>query len=182
MSSRLVLAPRWLLSILAGVFFGCGELVITGITTDGDRIGALVGAVVGGALFGWVLGGLWAEQNRRVQALADLDDRDELLSAVRAVRHGQAPADPRIRSAAARIVLDRLREVEGQYRLTVGILAFGGLVFLAMALLLSPWWLIAAAVLAGAAAQAFYLPTRLARRVVLLGSPEDESASLDQAS
>lgn len=181
MSSRLVLAPRWLLSLLSGLFFGCGELVITSITTDDYGTGAPVGPVVGGLVFGFLMGGRWAGRNRRVKALADLDDRDELVAAVRAGQRGPVPADPRVRSAAARIALDRLREVEGQYRLTAGIFVFGALAFVAVAVLVSWWWLIAAVIFAAVAAQAFYLPVKLARRVVLLGRPEDESASLSQA-
>jgi O-antigen/teichoic acid export membrane protein len=75
-----------------------------------------------------------------------------------------------------------LREAEGQDRLTVSSLAVGAAVFIAMAVLLSPWWLIAAVMVAGAAVQAFCLPIRLSRRVILLGGPRDETAPATSAS
>jgi hypothetical protein len=184
MRSRLALAPRWFLSLLNGVFFGSAMALIQGLFLGSSWIGAIITALFSGTAFGFFMGWFTADRNRRVLELADLANRDELLAAVRASGHGPVPADPRIRSAAARMALNRLREAESQYRQSMSLFAVFVLVYLAMAVLTSPWWLIAAVAFAGLAVQAYFTPNRLARRVVLLGDPEDETvpAQIDGSS
>ncbi len=51
----LLSAPRWVLALVQGVFFGAGLTVFSLVSTDRHWVGAVVRGAVGGVFFGAVM-------------------------------------------------------------------------------------------------------------------------------
>lgn len=111
---RLLTAPWWMLSLGAGVLLGLAislflmfvvPLVYGPATGSGTTFRLVVGIVfvAGGIVVGLLLGPVLARENQRAcVTLGDLP-AERQREAVRAVSRGPVPADPEVRSAAARL-------------------------------------------------------------------------------
>lgn len=128
---------------------------------------ALLSAAIGGIIFGAFMGPIRARQTRRQRAATgDLAPR-ELRIAYRAAWRGPRPADPEIRSAAARAAAHVLETTLRQRLFSV--IIFGVCTVMSLFFVVdSPWWLLATGLYGAFLAAQWYWPRRLRRRVELL--------------
>ncbi|MCE0535545.1 hypothetical protein LWF15_08485 [Kineosporia rhizophila] len=181
MRTWLVGAPRWKLGLFQGTLFGTFMAVFAAFFSSGSGegagrfVGAVVGGVVGGVFFGFFMSHFIANKNAALIGAAGLDDPAELRQAVRAARRGPVPADPRIRQAALRVARHQLSELEGQRTGSLAVFALFILVYVAMAFLSSPWWLVAAVFFTAMLIVTVMQPSRLANRIVDLDTADSEA-------
>jgi hypothetical protein len=165
-------APTWMLCLVQGSVFA----VLTGVmsfATEHDSVAATVArAVVGGAVFGAVVGPVSARQSRQLRGAAGDLAPQHLRSAYRAAWRGPVPEDPWLREAARRIASHRLETILGQRRWAS--VLFGLLTVLSLVLAAdSLGWLLATAVFVAALGAQLYCPRRLRSRIVLLTRADD---------
>ncbi|MCD5351211.1 hypothetical protein [Kineosporia mesophila] len=180
MRTWLVGAPRWKLALVQGTFFGAGLAIFAFFSSSGPEegaarfIGPVVVGVVGGVVFGFFMGHVIANLNGALVRAAGLNDPHELRQAIRAGRRGSVPADPRIRQAALRVARHHLSEAERRGRSSRTLFAVFTLAYIAMATLLSPWWLVTAAFFAALLVCTVIQPNRLTLRIVDLETTNNE--------
>jgi hypothetical protein len=176
---RLLTAPWWMLSLGASVLFGLatGLLLMfvtpllygpaTGSGTTFRFVGGIVG-VAGGIVFGLVLGPVLARENQR--ALITLGDlpAERQREAVRAASRGPVPADPEVRSAAARLAEFQLAQTLRSRKAAVVILPLNIVAQVLLTISGSAWHWVLAAFFAVPLAVIVWQPRRLRRRIDLL--------------
>lgn len=120
-------APWWALSIYFGVVFAVWMAILWPImsheNSSGGVGGATVAAIVGGILFGAIMGPITARQFRELNSVIGPLSNSAYRSARRAAVRGPVPSDPEIRRAAMALAIrgsDRLRR---RGRWTYGTLA-----------------------------------------------------------
>jgi Flp pilus assembly protein TadB len=168
----LLTAPRWVHRAVSGVLFGGFMTVFLGLEDGGSWPAAVLGGVVGGLLFGLVMGS-WSHRTARGTraAIGELGPRERRIAA-RASWRGDVPADPDVCRAAVRMIDHQLALYLPlrTFTLVVGALFLAG--YVVAAVLSSPWWWAAAAFWAGMLALSLLAPGRLRRRRALLtGTP-----------
>lgn len=171
MRQRVVNAPWWALSLCTGVLFGLAFGIVSALfmrPADGvPAFGVTVG-VIGGILFGLVMGPVLARLNGRARdALGELPAgrHSEVL---RAASRGPVPADPEIRTAAARLAEVQLAQTL-RYR-TLGLIVFPVLLVLqaVLAVAVSAWFGLGVVLFGALLALQVVEPRRLRRRVEIL--------------
>ena len=162
--AHLLSAPRWLLGLVQGFFFGVGMTVFALFSTDGHWAGAVLGGLFGGVVFGLVMGPIAYRLNKGVREASGSMSPDDQRAALRAAVRGPVPSNPGIREAAARIAAQQQREVRSTSRFSiVTFLAIGALnIFLAVTE--SPWWWLSVTLFASLLSWQLWLPGHLARR------------------
>ncbi|GLY32198.1 hypothetical protein [Kineosporia sp. NBRC 101731] len=175
----LVGAPRWKIALVQGTFFGTCMAIFAFFNSSGPEegaarfIGPVVGGVVAGVFFGLFMSHFITNMNSDLISAAGLNDPQELREAIRASRRGPVPADPRIRQAALRVARHHLSVVERQRISSPALFGVFVLGYIAMAFLLSPWWLVAAAFFAAMLVYTVIQPNHLARRIVDLDTTDN---------
>jgi hypothetical protein len=167
MFRSLLTAPRWLLSIIYGVFFWAW-MVVFGLVWDGFRVGALLSSVLGGLIFGVWTGRQAYEWNQHAREVAGPLTDQEFREVARTQRRGPVPSRPQLREAAARLLRFRLAEHDKQRRPML--FCFAGLTvsFAVAAALGTRWWAAFAVMGAVALIAQLLLPARLDRRLRVL--------------
>jgi hypothetical protein len=160
--------PWWVFGIVYAVIFGAG-MGGQVLLREHNALSAIVTGVISGAIFG-VFMGKWTEKQRgQLRDTFGVPDR-LVREASRAVRGKDIPADPEVRTAAAKLARYRLTELERQqkwspYFFLIMILVSGGLAFSSSRL----WWL-ATALFVGLLAYTRHSLRRLPHRVEQLES------------
>jgi uncharacterized membrane protein AbrB (regulator of aidB expression) len=168
---KLQKAPWWVWSLIEGVSFGAYVTALNLQQSHSWRF-AVGGGLIGGVLFGAVMGPILARQHRKFSALVGTLPVHERRIAVRAVTRGAAPLDRDVREAAARLATYRLNELSRTFAPTVAMLVLltvfcGLLAFMSPP---APWMWIAAACLAVLTPSYLAWPRYLQRRVKILES------------
>jgi FtsH-binding integral membrane protein len=145
-------APSWVLSLYFCFVFAVCMAVEWPFLQHGRTgvVGAAVPAVIGGIVFGAIMGPIAARQWREVNALVGPLTNDAYRSAKRAVMRGPAPADPQIRSAANRLAVHGSHRLQRFGKRTYGVLAIVEAIiaaFFAYAAITSSSWYWAQAIL-----------------------------------
>ncbi|WP_295696995.1 hypothetical protein [Lapillicoccus sp.] len=170
MRSRMQAAPWWVWSLVMGLYFAA-VLAVFGLSQRPQGVlPTIVGALVGGGLFGGFMGPYLVRQRdsaRVAMSPSGSDGLDETRSseAIRAASRGGIPRDPVVREAAARLVRYRLALAADQRRWAIPmfVVLIGVAVVLALLMTLL-WWL--AVVLFGAALVSIVVqPRRMAARL-----------------
>jgi hypothetical protein len=166
-------APKWVVAVIAGTFFGTGVGIF--IKSDGSSwTETIIGALVLGVAFG-IPAAFWFDKERRESCAAEGDlPTDKLKSAHRAAERGPIPEDPEVRAAALRIATHHLQQIQYAPRLV----AIGWPVLLLIITVIgsvtdSPWHLIFAVVPVFILVGQVSLPTRTRRRIELLSDPTE---------
>ncbi|NMN96393.1 hypothetical protein [Antrihabitans stalactiti] len=120
-------APTWVLSVYFGLIFAICLAIEWPILQHGRATlpDALLPAVVGGILFGAIIGPKMARQRREVNALVGPLSDDAYRSAKRAAIRGPVPSDPETRSAAERLAengLTRLNTIGARVYVALAII------------------------------------------------------------
>jgi hypothetical protein len=113
MRTYLLTSRPWMVGLLGGLIFGAVFAAVVRFTAPepvSDQVVAIAG-VVAGALAGGALAHARIRRQRGVRTAAGDLPPEQQLVAYRAAAHGQIPADPRIRAAAARIAQQRIEEL-----------------------------------------------------------------------
>src|SRR4051812_23312780 len=108
MGNWLLRAPWWVLSLVTGVLFGIAMALFGALAQGASWPVAAGGGVLGGLLFGAVMGPVLARQNRRLRESTGGASADDLRRARRAVRGGRVPDDPAERALAHGLVTTQL--------------------------------------------------------------------------
>jgi Flp pilus assembly protein TadB len=169
MREKLQNAPWWVWSLIMGLTFGSFATVFNHFQQPVSWTAAIIGGLIGGVLFGAVMGPWVARQRRKALAASgDMPFHDRQI-ANRAVMRGPVPLDPEIRQAAARLSRLQLKQYSPGRR-WLGVIFFGALNVLygLLALTDSPWWWIAFAIFLGFGALNVMLPRHLQRRLEML--------------
>ncbi len=164
MRAYLLSAPRWLLGVIQGLFFGAGMTIFSLVTSDRDWTGAAISGLFGGVVFGCLMAPVAYRQNKAVREASGLVSPGHQRAALRASVRGPIPADPDIREAAHRIAAQQRREVLSKRPFTiVTFVAIGALnVFLAVTQ--SPSWWVSVILFGSLLGWQLWLPGHLARR------------------
>jgi hypothetical protein len=137
---ELIRRPVWVRSVLCGVVFALFQL----LTVRGNPLPTLLGALVGGLLFGSLFTLFLRRQDRRIWGDEPMTG-DEKVAAVQAVDRGAPPAEPGIRAAATRLA--ELRTASSN-RPGLIVALFGGLLVIMLAAAIydggAMWWTLAA--------------------------------------
>ncbi|MRK00962.1 hypothetical protein GEV27_05455 [Aeromicrobium sp. S22] len=176
MRSRLYLAPWWVQALTSGVFFGAAMAIWEILREPQDWGWSLVGGVIGGMIFGSVVG--WGSVRDRTRwrraAGSDLSDA-ELLVVYHAEAKGPIPSDPRLRLATVRAARYRLEKLDDDKWV-------GGMVLVLAAVMIwlqfrdSLWWLIAIPLFTYACYGIWAEPRRLRARIEVLSREVDQAA------
>lgn len=164
-------APGWLWFSITGIPFGGIMALVLGLLGTGHPVGWPIAGIVGvasGVAFGAAMGRLLADQARRLRAAIGPMSRQEYAQARRAAARGPVPDDPVLRQQAALLAAHDHRELT-RFRVPQSIVfasAFVGEVLAAV--VVSPWFWLAAALFAGLLAVQVVWPRRLRRRIELL--------------
>lgn len=171
MRLRLGTGPTWWVGLLAGLFFGVFTTLVRGLG-DRDWSRALLVGVVGGALFGLVMGPVLSRQ--RALDLGEQGELglDELQRVVRATSRGPAPEDPRLREAALELLTRRHEQARRGRWPAILLYAVLVLVAVGLAFTRSTWWLLAAAFGVAMLGWTWGLSRRQRRRLELLAEPD----------
>jgi hypothetical protein len=181
----LLSAPRWVLALVQGVFFGAGMTVFSLVTTDRHWVGAVAGGAVGGVLFGAVMAPIAHRQNRGVREASGLTAADQQRAAVRASMRGPIPLEPDIREAAHRIALQQRRELLSKRTFSVVTFAAITTLNVFLAITASPWWWLTVLFFVSLSSwQLWWLPRHLARRADRLrpGDPAQSDGDIARRS
>jgi Flp pilus assembly protein TadB len=166
-------APRWVLSLMAGVWFGA-FMTIWGVL-QGDRWqAALIGGAVGGLIFGAVMGPFAHRMYARQRQAVGTTSRDVERAAGRASWRGPVPDDPEVRAVALKLIDHQLGELRRRRTLTLVSFASFSALYVVIALAWSPWWWLAAAFFAVMLAMTVGLPGHLRRRADLLRKADSQ--------
>jgi hypothetical protein len=167
--------PRWKRAVVLGVTFGALMTLYIVLTQDVSWVGAAMGGVVGGALFGLVASRTMFPQEselREVVAGARAAGRRQVS---RATWRGPVPGDPDVRAAAAAVIAYQLPILERQRRWAPIFFLVMAVVAAALALTKSPWYWAAVAFFVAMLIVQLVLPGHLRRRAELLdGSRPDD--------
>jgi hypothetical protein len=167
-------APKWVVAVIAGTYFGTGMGIF--IKSDGSSwTETIIGALTLGVAFG-IPAAFWFDKERRRQSCAAQGDlpTDKLKSAHRAAERGPIPEDPEVRAAALRIATHHLQQLPHAPRLV----AIGSPVLFLIITVIgsvtdSPWYLIIAVVPVFILIGQVSLPRRTPRRIELLSAPRE---------
>ncbi|WP_062985614.1 hypothetical protein [Nocardia anaemiae] len=175
-------APWWALSLYFGVVFAIWMAVLWPIVnheySSGEIGGGAVAAVVGGIIFGAVMGPVTARQFRQLNSVIGPLSNSAYRLAKRAAIRGPVPSDPEIRRAALAIAsrgsarLKRGKWTYGTLSIIEAILAVS---YAYQAITSSAWYWGQAtlfAVLSGVMLYPLWLSGQLERRIELLRSSE----------
>jgi len=169
MRERLQNAPWWVMSLITGLSFASVTAVLNHFLQPASWTAAIVGGLLGGVIFGAIMGP-WAVRQRR-QAVAASGDLpfQALRIASRAVMRGPVPLDPEIRQATVRLTRLQLKQYS-RGRLWLGAFFVGALNVLYgfLALTESPWWWIPFGIFLGFGVLNVVLPRHLRRRMEML--------------
>lgn len=167
MRLKLTMAPWWVQGLVSGLLFGAAMTVFAGFR-DGRWAAAAATGAVAGVFFGLAMGVMGSKINRRV--LAGLEDLppDELRTVARAASRGPAPADPRLREAAAGLVCRRRDEVLRTRRVSIGTFSVAVPLYVVLALTSTRWWWLAAVMFLVFLVATLLAPARLDRRLAVL--------------
>lgn len=164
MRAYLLSAPRWVLSVGTGLFFGLFMTVFF-LIQDGHVLPAVINGPIGGILFGAIMGRQAARQNNQVmEALGPLTPPG-LRDAIRATNRGPVPEDRQIRQAACRLTNLQLHQLSRQREWSLAFFGLMDVLYVLLALTRSPWWWAAAALFSVALAGQVWLPGHLRRRL-----------------
>lgn len=170
MIDRWRLGPWWLLSLTLGLYFAAvtliADLVFDRSSWNGDWTGLVVAHLLGGAVFGAVMGPVTARKDRQEREAVGADRQDHRRASA-ALRGRGVPPDARVRELAVRLGERRLAEMHHQQWASVVVAALLVLALLA-AVLDSPWWLLGVLALAAVLAMSWWEPRRLRRRLAAL--------------
>ena len=139
-------APTWMLSVYFGLIFAVCLAIEWPILQHGHVTlpSALLPAVIGGIVFGAIMGPKTARQWREVNSLVGPLSDDAFRSARRAVMRGPAPADSATRSAARRLAdhgIHRLQSIGAKTYITLAVIELMvAASFAYQALTSSPWY------------------------------------------
>lgn len=167
--------PRWKRAVVLGVTFGALMTLCTVLSQDVSWVGAALGGVVGGALFGLIASRTMFPQEPELRTVVAASQAAGRRQVSRATWRGPVPDDPDVRAAAAGVIAYQLPILERQRRWAPFFYLFMILVAGALALTGSPWYWAAVALFAALLVMQLVLPGHLRRRAELLdGSrPED---------
>lgn len=166
-------APKWVVAVIAGTFFGTFMGIF--IKSDGSRwTETIISALVLGVAFG-IPAGFWFDKQRRQMRAAEGDlPTDQLKSAHRAAERGPIPEDPEVRAAALRIATHHLQQLQQTPRLVAIGMPIVLLIVSAIGSMTdSPWYLILAVVPVFILVSQLTLPKRIQRRIELLSKPTE---------
>lgn len=170
---RLLTAPRWVVGVVAGVYFGAFMGLQEGLL-HGRWADALIEGAIAGVAFGLFYGVFMHRRlGRYRKALGGVPQRD-VRRATRETRKGRVPEDAAIRQAVYRVLDLQLGELRRQ-RLWAP--AFFVLLFslsVVLALTQTPWWWVTVPCWLGLLVMYLVLPSRLQRRLELLRDGTDE--------
>jgi hypothetical protein len=171
---RLLNAPWWVLALVTGVPFGLVMGVFVAVR-DGDPLLAAYMGAVAGTFFGLAMGVVLARQNRRARAALTVAPGQE-LAVLRAAGKGPAPADPAVREAALRLVIDQRRQL-ARWRIP-SLVLFGAFAVLdaVVAITGNPWLWLGVALFVGLAALPLVTARRVERRIAVLQGHEPAAA------
>jgi hypothetical protein len=173
MKSWLTFAPWWVLSLILIVLFSIIRVLASVLLHVLDLSPYDFSADVGGDLFsavflGLVLGPFFAYSNRRAEAAAGLENREEFLAASRSVVRGPAPTDPRLRSAAFRMAAQQHEVTQRAFRFTLPVLGLAAAALIVLAFFSSFWLLLVGAMLGLVLVLNAFAVRRLERRMLVL--------------
>ena len=138
MRLRLAMSPWWVQGLVYGSFFGAAMTVFA-IFRTGAWLPSLLGGLVGGALFGLVMGRSMAKLNlvllRGLEGFSRADQR----AIVRGSWRGPIPSDPRQREAAAVLLRGRRDNLLATRRWSI--IVFGAAIVLYVVLAVTQTWL-----------------------------------------
>jgi uncharacterized membrane protein YedE/YeeE len=158
-------APRWVLAIIYGAFFGIGMSLFGFGDSHSSLGGRLFGAILAGVLFGVIMGPLATRRRERARAAAgDLTDA-EFLEAARTSPRDAVPDEPRVREGAERLLQFRLDEYSNRRPRDLLILAAAAVGYALAGIFISPGWAVGTLVFGFALAAQFLVPARLTRRL-----------------
>lgn len=157
-------APRWLLGLIQGLFFGVGMTVFSLVTTDRHWAGAVIGGLFGGVVFGLVMAPIAYRQNKGVREASGLTSPDDQRAALRAAVRGPVPSNPHIREAALRIAAQQRQEVLSKRLFSIVTFVAIGALNIFLAVTESPWWWFSVILFASLLSWQLWLPGHLARR------------------
>lgn len=161
------MSPWWVQGLVSGLLFGIGMTVISGVR-DGGWVSAAVGGAVGGTFFGLVMGVTMSKINRCMFGGLEGLSRTEVRTVLRASSRGPAPADPRLREAARALVHRQHDEMVRTWRRSIVTFVVALVLYVALALVQSSWWWLAAVVFLGFLIWLLTTPERLRRRLSVL--------------
>jgi len=166
-------APKWVVAVIAGTFFGTG-MGISIKSDDSSWTETIISALVLGVAFG-IPAAFWFDKQRRQTRAAQGDlPTDKLKSAHHAAERGPIPEDPEVRAAALRIATHHLQQLQQAARLV----AIGWPVAFLIVIVIgsvtdSPWYLIFAVAPIFMLVAQLSLPRRARRRIELLSDPTE---------
>ena len=161
-------APLWVTFLVVAVPTGASMTLTLGLHGVSWIVSVVVGAWAG-AFYGCMVAPIVERQNRPVrEAMAGLSKQD-WKTAVRAAGRGPAPEEPAARAAAAWLLGGQLAKVRRRrtpfligYSLAIPLAIYGAVVH-------SPWWWAAVAVVGAMFVLALQAPRALERRLAILG-------------
>ncbi|GAB6898342.1 hypothetical protein [Kineosporia succinea] len=180
MRTRLFTAPWWVHALISALFFGLATPAIQKvITPERTTLGLVLSGVVTAVLAGLIFGRFIADANRRAFESAGLDqlDASERDEVIRAAYGREVPRDPRLRRKAHDLAVPQMADLEGQRGQSLVFMGGAALVFLTLAVIDSPRWLILLALLAVGLPVFCLRRERAADRVMALAENPDEKAS-----
>jgi len=166
-------APKWVVAVIAGAFFGTGMGIF--VKRDGSSwTETIISALVLGVVFG-IPAAFWFDRERRQMRAAEGDlPTDKLKSAHHAADRGPIPEDPEVRAAARRIATHQLQQLQRTPRLVaIGLPAALLIVVVIGSVTESPWNLIFAVAPVYALIGQLSLSRRARRRIELLSDPTE---------
>lgn len=173
MNRWIVRASWWQLALVLGSAVALVRLVASRILRDEAWRESLLGAAVGGATFGLVVGPVLAWRSRRVREALGTDDPGVIRRAARVARRGPVPEDPTAREQGHRMAAELRDQALSARPLTcAAIVLLAGLAVVAALVAGEVALLVVLLPLPAAmGALAWWVPRRYGRRAELLGSP-----------
>ena len=168
MRAWLLRAPWWAYSLFLGVFYGLGMMIVRIVRGDASWPGSLVHALVIGAFFGLIMGPFMARMNRRLLDTAGEEHADRLSRTGWGRRPERLGDDPELRAAARRVAMLQRDQLLRQRRWAVPFFVLLLGLDLWLAVVSSPWFLLAGLVMAAFLVGHLLMPRRLERRAELL--------------
>lgn len=172
MRAWLIRAPWWLLALVTGGFFGFLG-VLSNRFIDGESWGeALVMGLLGGVVFGVLMGLFLARMNLRFRETAGEDHVDRLSRIGWRGWRAKVGDDPELRAAARRVTLLQRDHLLRQRRWAVPFFVFMIGLAVWLAVVRSPWHWLSALLFAGILVGHLLMPRSLERRAEELREPQ----------
>ena len=167
--------PRWKRAVVLGTTFGALMTLYAVLTQDVGWVGALLGGVVGGALFGLIMSRTMFPQEPELRAVVAASRAAGRRQVSRATWRGPIPDDPAVRAAAAAAIAYQLPILERQRRWAPVFFLVMAVVAGALALTTAPWYWAAVAFFVAMLIVQLVLPGHVRRRAELQdGSRSDD--------